>query len=88
LFDWYLAKNGYSLQVMGEPADPAHPDNLLDPVAGDFDTHGRFDSRAANTSLQLWATEHRRTLLTIGLTVAALIATMLIRPRPLARQIK
>jgi NAD(P)-dependent dehydrogenase (short-subunit alcohol dehydrogenase family) len=47
LLDRYLAKNGYTGQLTDEPADPGQPDNLFDPVSGDPDTHGRFDSRAA-----------------------------------------
>ena len=53
LLDRYLAKKGYTSQLTDEPADPGQPDNLFDPVSGDPDTHGRFDSRAANYSLQL-----------------------------------
>ena len=48
LLDRYLAKRGYTGQLADEPADPEQSDNLFDPVSGDPDTHGRFDSRAAN----------------------------------------
>ena len=72
LLDRYLAKNGYSGQLTEEPADPIAPDNLFDPVPGDPDTHGRFDSRATSRSPQLWATEHRSALIAVGLTACGI----------------
>jgi hypothetical protein len=87
LLDRYLAKRGYTGQLTDEPADPGQPDNLFDPVSGDFDTHGRFDSRAANHSLQLWATEHRAALVAATLAVAAFITTLIVGGKPLARSL-
>jgi NAD(P)-dependent dehydrogenase (short-subunit alcohol dehydrogenase family) len=57
--DWYLARTGYESQFTDEPVDPDRPDNLYQPVPGDFGTRGRFDARAHSRSLQLWATRHR-----------------------------
>jgi hypothetical protein len=85
LFDRHLAKKGYTGQLTNEPADPGRPDNLYDRVPGDPDTHGRFDSRAANYSLQLWATEHRGALIAGTLGVAAFVTTLIARSKPLAR---
>src|SRR5205823_10408238 len=85
LLDRYLAKRGYTGQLTDEPADPEQSDNLFDPVSGDPDTHGRFDSRAANYSLQLWATEHRGALVAGTLSVAAFVITLIARGKPLAR---
>jgi hypothetical protein len=87
LLDRYLAKKGYSGQLTNEPADPGQPDNLFDPVSGDADTHGRFDSRAANHSLQLWATEHRGALVAGTLAIAAFITTLIVGGKPLARSL-
>jgi short-subunit dehydrogenase len=87
LLDRYLARNGYGAQLTDEPADPNQPDNLFGPVAGDPGTHGRFDSRAAESSLQLWTTEHRAALVAGGLTLAGFIAAMIVGGRPLVRQI-
>ncbi len=47
LLDRYLARKGYSAQQTEEPADPNRPDNLWEPVVGQFGAHGRFDERAA-----------------------------------------
>ena len=84
LLDRYLAKTAYSGQLTQEPAS-GEPDNLFDPVPRDPDTHGRFDQEASNFSLQLWATE-RRGWLAVALPLAALVATMVVGSRPLARQ--
>jgi NAD(P)-dependent dehydrogenase (short-subunit alcohol dehydrogenase family) len=85
LLDQYLAKKGYSGQLTDEPADPGRPDNLFEPVSGDSGTHGRFDSRAQDHSLQLWATEHRGALIAGALAAVAFIATLTVGSRPLAR---
>jgi NAD(P)-dependent dehydrogenase (short-subunit alcohol dehydrogenase family) len=85
LLDRYLAKKGYTGQLTDEPADPGQPDNLFDPVPGDPDTHGRFDSRAANHSLHLWATENRGALVAGTLAIAAFLTTLIVGGKPLAR---
>jgi short-subunit dehydrogenase len=87
LLDRYLARNGYRSQLTDETADPRQPDNLFEPVPGDPGTHGRFDGRSSDWSLQLWATEHRGALLAGGLALAGFIATMAVGGRPLARQL-
>jgi hypothetical protein len=50
--DWYLAKNAYNGQQTSEPVAPHRPDNLFEPVAGDYSAHGNFDSRAKDFSVQ------------------------------------
>ena len=35
-------------QQTEEPENPSRPDNLREPVKGDYGTHGRFDCRAKN----------------------------------------
>lgn len=57
--DWYLAKFAYDAQQTGEPIDPHRPDNLFEPVPGDFGTHGIFDRAASAKSFQAWETTHR-----------------------------
>jgi hypothetical protein len=59
LGDWYLARTGYASQQTDEPRDPASPDNLWRPVAGDHGAHGRFGARARRWSGQFWLTTHR-----------------------------
>ena len=85
LLDHYLAKAGYDKQLAREQVIPGAGDNLFDPVPGEARTHGRFDNRAANTSLQLWASERRGVVLAVGLGLAGFIATMIVAARPLAQ---
>ena len=76
--DHYLARNGFDAQQTDEPAED-RPDNLFDPVPGDFAAHGRFDDRAHDSSGQLWATRNRRWLALAG--GAAAVAAGLIAAR-------
>jgi NAD(P)-dependent dehydrogenase (short-subunit alcohol dehydrogenase family) len=59
LADLYLARTGYDSQQIDEPVPPDRPDNLFEPVPGDFAAHGPFDDRAKPRSAQLWLTKHR-----------------------------
>jgi NAD(P)-dependent dehydrogenase (short-subunit alcohol dehydrogenase family) len=59
LADLYLARTGYDSQQIDEPVPPDRPDNLFEPVSGDFAAHGPFDDRAKPRSAQLWLTKHR-----------------------------
>jgi short-subunit dehydrogenase len=70
LLDHYLANNGYSSQITDVPDDPDRPDNLYDPVSGDYEARGRFDDQATETSRQLWATMHRG-MIAAGIGAAA-----------------
>jgi NADP-dependent 3-hydroxy acid dehydrogenase YdfG len=72
LLDRYLARNGYASQQTDQPEDPNRPDNLWQPVPGDFGAHGRFDAIARGASPQIWLSRHRRALGAIGLGALAL----------------
>jgi len=56
--DRYLARTNYQAQQTSEPESPGRPDNLEEPVPGDYGAHGRFDDRAKGRSVQIWAAEH------------------------------
>lgn len=62
LLDRYMARTTISGQQTSEPATPERPDNLWQTVAGDRGARGRFNREAYTSSLQLWATTHRRQL--------------------------
>jgi short-subunit dehydrogenase len=66
----YLARTGYDSQQYNGAEDPNRPDNLWQPVAGDYGAHGAFDARAHSWSPQLWMTEHRR-LIALGVLALA-----------------
>ena len=74
LGDWYLGKTGYQGQQTTEPEEPNRPDNLYKPLPGDAGAHGRFDSRAAGFSPQLWTNLHRDWMLGAGLLAAVATA--------------
>jgi len=73
LLDRYLARTGYKSQQTGEPVAPDRPDNLFEPVRGDFAARGAFSARAQERSTQLWMTTHRTWLLLCasGFAIAA-----------------
>ena len=73
LLDHYLGRTGFESQQAKEPDDPKRPNNLWESVPGDFGAHGRFDSSAHDSSLQLTATEHRRALALTGLAAAGVL---------------
>lgn len=62
LLDHYLARMGYRSQQTGAPEDPDRPNNLWEPIEGDFGAHGRFDAIARTRSRQIWMSEHRDAL--------------------------
>jgi short-subunit dehydrogenase len=70
LLDHYLANNGFKSQITNEPDDPNRPNNLYEPVKGDFEARGRFSDKAKPSSPQLWATLHRGPI-AIGAGIAA-----------------
>ena len=76
LLDRYLARNGYDSQQYDGLADPNRPNNLWEPLPGDFGAHGDFDDRAHKRSWQSTLNLNRRWialgLLAAGVTAAAL----------------
>jgi short-subunit dehydrogenase len=73
--DWYLAHFGYDAQQTSEPAEEGRPDNLWEPLPGDWGAHGNFEDRAASSSPQLWLNTHREVVaFGVGLLAAAYVA--------------
>ena len=54
------------------PPAAQRDDNLFTTVPGDFGSHGRFDDRATDWSLQYWLSIHRRTLMSLVLLLIIL----------------
>jgi NAD(P)-dependent dehydrogenase (short-subunit alcohol dehydrogenase family) len=59
LADRFLARQGYEAQQYDGVADPNRPDNLYEPLPGDYRAHGDFDSRSSTRSFQIWLSRHR-----------------------------
>jgi NAD(P)-dependent dehydrogenase (short-subunit alcohol dehydrogenase family) len=74
LLDYYLAWVGYDAQQTSEPVDPDRPNNLYEPLPGDYGAHGRFDQGAITVSLQSWANRYRGWLGLAGLLLGAVLA--------------
>jgi short-subunit dehydrogenase len=60
--DWYLGAHGYDSQQTSEPVPPDRPNNLFEPVEGDYAAHGIFTRQAKDHSLQNWMNLHRAPL--------------------------
>ncbi len=76
---WYadqvLARTGYQGQQTSEPVRPDRKSNVWQPVNEDRGAHGNFGNIAANKSLLLWTSMHRRTITALTvLAVGGLIA--------------
>jgi NADP-dependent 3-hydroxy acid dehydrogenase YdfG len=67
VLDHYLAAMGYEAQQTHEPVEPDRPNNLHDPLPGDYGAHGRFDDRSVDYSAQAWINRHRGWLALGGL---------------------
>ncbi len=70
--DRYLASKGYDGQMTDEAVDPERPNNLFEPLPGDYGIHGRFTSREKGRSLALWATTHPGVVAGLALAATAL----------------
>lgn len=72
--DRVLAHVGYEGQQRAEREDPQRPNNLWEPVPGDFGAHGSFDDEAADSSPLTWASMHRGALAAAAGGAALLLA--------------
>ncbi len=79
--DRYLAKNGFDAQQTDEPVSPDRPDNLFEPVEGDYAAHGIFTQQAKKFSPQNWANLHRASIGIASVGIAALGLTAMLRKR-------
>ncbi len=72
--DYYLGKTGFKSQQMDEPVKPGRPDNLFEPVEGDYGAHGIFDEKAHETSPQSWLDRHRGETVLAGAAAVGIAA--------------
>jgi len=77
--DRYLAKRGYEAQQTKEFDDHNRPNNLWNPLPGDFGAHGRFDRLSRPRSVQLWLTTHRWLAAALGAAAGAMGVAYTIR---------
>jgi short-subunit dehydrogenase len=65
LGDYYLGRTGFDSQQTQEPVPKDRPDNLFEPVPGDFGAHGVFGRQAHEKAATTWLAGHK------GLTALA-----------------
>lgn len=74
---WYadlvLAHNGYDGQQTNEPEDPNRKNNLWEPLPGDHGAHGSFGDQATDNSPMLWASLHRKEILSSALAIGGFL---------------
>ncbi len=73
LLDRYLGKTGFDAQQYDGHADANRPNNLWEPLPGDFGAHGNFDSRSHKRSWQVKMNLNRRWIAIACLAAAASI---------------
>ena len=75
LLERYLARAGFDSQQTDRARPPDQPANLWEPADGsggdDYGSHGVFDDRSTDRSVQLWASHHHGL---IGGTAAGVLA--------------
>lgn len=86
LLDQYLGRNGFQSQQTDEPEDPNRPNNLFQPVPGDFGSHGTFDDQARKFSLQLWLDKYRYVIAGAVLFPALVVTGLAIATKPKRRR--
>ena len=78
LLDRMMARRAWGGQLTEERVAADRPDNLYDPVPGDFGAHGRFDQRARADSWQFWLTRHLIPRVAASALAVAVVAAALV----------
>jgi short-subunit dehydrogenase len=78
--DKYLAKNGYSSQMLDKKIDMNRPSNLWEPIddSKDFGAHGDFDKQAVKESWHLKIDTHQEVFIPAVTAVVVLLVIALI----------
>ena len=64
-------------RLLDRPVCPDRPNNLYDPLPGDWGARGRFGGRAAESSPQWWLTTHRGWVALAGAAAAGVAVALL-----------
>jgi len=72
--DQYLGRTGFDSQQTAEPVSPNRPDNLFEPIPGDFGAHGVFGNIAHEEAATTWLTTHKSTTALAGAAAFGMIA--------------
>lgn len=75
--DLYLGRTGFDSQQTPNAVSPDRPDNLFEPLPGDFGAHGIFGAQAHDAAATTWLSEHKGTTALAGAAAVGAIALAL-----------
>jgi len=74
LADYYLGRTGFDSQQTREPVPPDRPDNLFEPLPGDFGAHGVFGEAAHDEAATTWLATHKGATALAGAACVGVLA--------------
>src|SRR5215475_8192809 len=77
LADYYLARTGFDSQQTKEEVSKDRPDNLFEPLPGDFGAHGVFSRQAHDEAATTWVAGHKGIATLAGAVAIGLRAVVL-----------
>ncbi len=77
LADYYLGRTGFDSQQTKEEISKNRPDNLFDPLPGDFGPHGIFGQQAHEKAATTWLAEHRGITALVGAATLGALALVI-----------
>jgi short-subunit dehydrogenase len=76
LGDYYLGRTGFDSQQTQEEISNNRPDNLFEPLPGDFGAHGVFGQQARDQAATTWLAGHRGLTALAGAAAIGLLAVV------------
>jgi len=77
LADYYLGRTGFDSQQTKEEVRRDRPDNLFEPVPGDFGAHGVFSQQAHDQAATTWLADHKGFSALVGMAAVGALAFVL-----------
>lgn len=77
LGDYYLGRTGFDSQQTDKEVSQNRPDNLFEPVPGDFGAHGVFGQQARQRAATTWFGEHKGATALAGAAALGALALVL-----------
>jgi len=74
LGDYYLGRTGFDAQQTEEEVPRDRPDNLFEPLPGDFGAHGVFGAQAHEKVATTWLAKHKGTTTLLGAAALGALA--------------
>lgn len=76
LADYYLGRTGFDSQQTSEEVAENRPDNLFDPLPGDFGAHGVFGQKARDRAATTWLSDHKGLTALVGVAALGALAVV------------